>query len=188
MSGVAVDAINASSCVSSLFHPGSWGDSALLIVFLLTSGIRFHLPLPSVLRSLNLSILSSPSTSLSHCRFVFELSQPVNLLPAPVDPCRLFDKALSSSNEQRPAARQQWSLCVDLITVSLLRPGPETPKNACVPCVWALRHDAVHQNTSSESCQTRACQLCILDCQQVRPVLKQGWIFIGKWRFEPAST
>lgn len=83
MSAVSGDPINASICVSSLFHPGSWGDSGLLIVFLLTSS-WFHLPvlpLPSLLLSPSLSILSSPSTSLCQCPFMFELSSPVNTAP-----------------------------------------------------------------------------------------------------------
>lgn len=43
-------------------------------------------------------------------------------------PRRLFDKTFRSSNEHKPAARQQWSPCVHLITASLLRPGRKPPR------------------------------------------------------------
>lgn len=111
MSVGAADAINAPICVSSLFRPGSWGDSGLVIVFLLTPGVGFHLPLPALLLYPNLSILLSPSTSLSHSCFVFEICQQhpphTHLQAAHVAPRRFFDKTFRSSSEQKPAARQQ---------------------------------------------------------------------------------
>lgn len=134
MSAVAGDPINASICVSSLFHPGSWGDSGLLIVFLLTSGVWFHLP---VLHS-SLSSFSpvSPSSRLRppHCpsvRSCLNSALLSTLLPPSACSCcprRLFDKTFRSSNEQKPAARQQWSPCVHLIIASLLWPAWKAPR------------------------------------------------------------
>lgn len=49
----------------SWFSPGSWDDSGLLTVFLLTSRIWFHLP-PHPPPPLPLSFLSSSSTQLPH--------------------------------------------------------------------------------------------------------------------------
>lgn len=182
MSVVAVDAINASICVSSLFHPGSCGDSGLLIVLPADLWALVSSPTPTF----HLSILSSPSTSLSHCWFVFELRSPVitapHLLPAPVAPCQLFDKTFRSSSELTPAARQQWSLCVCLITVSLLKLAWKPPR--MLVCLANGLSDVTlyirthHQNSAE---LVFCCELFVLDCQQVRPVLEQRCL-------EPAST
>lgn len=78
----------------------------------------------------------SPSSHLRppHCASVRSCLNSAllsTLLPPSACSCcprRLFDKTFRSSNEHKPAARQQWSPCVHLITASLLWPGRKPPR------------------------------------------------------------